>query len=48
MPFKDLLVVVDHGRNCAARIDVAARLALDFNAHLTGLLRRITPVFMSH
>ncbi len=49
MPFKDWLVVVDHGRHCAARIDVAARLALDFNAHLTALLRQTTvPVFMSH
>lgn len=37
MPFKDLLVVVDHGRSCATRIDVAAGLARDFGAHLTGL-----------
>ena len=37
MPLKDLLVVVDHGRSCPARIDLAARLARDFAAHLTGL-----------
>jgi nucleotide-binding universal stress UspA family protein len=37
MPFKDLLVMVDHGRSCAARIDLAAHLARDFGAHLTGL-----------
>ena len=37
MPFKDLLVVVDHGRNCAARIDLGVQLARDFGAHLTGL-----------
>ena len=47
MPFTDLLVVVDHGRTCAARI-AAARLARDFDARLMGLLRRITvPVCMS-
>ncbi len=47
MPFKDLLVVVDHGRTCAARI-AAARLARDFDAQLMGLLRQITvPVFVS-
>jgi len=37
MSLKDLLVVVDHGRNCGRRIDLAARLARDFEAHLTGL-----------
>jgi nucleotide-binding universal stress UspA family protein len=37
MPLKDLLVVVDHGRSCPVRIDLAARLAQDFGAHLTGL-----------
>jgi len=48
MPFKDWLVVVDHGRHCAARIDVAARPARDFDGHPTGLLRQITvPVFVS-
>ena len=49
MPFTDLLVVVDHGRTCAARIAAAAaRLARDFDARLMGLLRRITvPVCVS-
>src|SRR5262245_64418262 len=37
MSLKDLLVVVDHARNCGRRIDLAARLARDFEAHLTGL-----------
>ena len=37
MSFKDLLVVVDHARNCGRRIDLAARIARDFEAHLTGL-----------
>jgi nucleotide-binding universal stress UspA family protein len=37
MAFKDLLVLVDHGRNGRERIDLAARLARDFGAHLTGL-----------
>jgi len=48
MPFADVLVVVEPGRNCAARIDVAARPARDFDGHPTGLLRQITvPVFAS-
>jgi len=48
MPFEDVLVVVEHGRNCAARIDVAARPGRDFDGHPTGLLRQITvPVFVS-
>ena len=48
MPFTDLLVVVDDGRTCAARIAAAARLARDSDARLMGLLRRITvPVCVS-
>ncbi len=43
MPFKDLLVVVDHGRSCPGRIDLAARLARDFDAHLTGLYVSAAP-----
>jgi nucleotide-binding universal stress UspA family protein len=43
MSLKDLLVVVDHGRNCGRRIDVAARLARDFEAHLTGLYVTTAP-----
>ena len=37
MSFKDLLVVVDDSSNAGERIDVAARLATAFGAHLTGL-----------
>ncbi len=37
MSFKDLLVVVDDAANAAERVDVAARLASAFGAHLTGL-----------
>ncbi|WP_029010953.1 universal stress protein [Azospirillum halopraeferens] len=37
MALKDLLVVVDDTPAAAARIDVAARLAADNDAHLTGL-----------
>jgi nucleotide-binding universal stress UspA family protein len=43
MSFKDLLVVVDHARNCGRRIDLAARLARDFEAHLTGLYVTTVP-----
>jgi nucleotide-binding universal stress UspA family protein len=35
--FKDVLVVLDTAKNCAARIDVATGLAGRFGAHLTGL-----------
>ncbi len=37
MAFKDLLVLVDHGRSCRARVDLAARLARELDAHLAGL-----------
>ncbi len=37
MSFKDLLVFVDDSANAAERVDVAARLASAFGAHLTGL-----------
>jgi nucleotide-binding universal stress UspA family protein len=37
MLFKDLLIVTDLGRSAGPRIDLAARLANDFEAHLTGL-----------
>jgi nucleotide-binding universal stress UspA family protein len=43
MPFKDLLVVMDHGRNCPARVDLAVQLARDFDAHLTGLYVSAAP-----
>ena len=34
---KDLLVVLDTGRSCGTRLDVATGLATRFGAHLTGL-----------
>jgi nucleotide-binding universal stress UspA family protein len=34
---KDLLVVLDTGKSCAARIDVATHLGGRFGAHVTGL-----------
>jgi nucleotide-binding universal stress UspA family protein len=37
MSYKSLLVHLDNDRRCADRIDIAARLALDFDARLTGL-----------
>jgi nucleotide-binding universal stress UspA family protein len=37
MSFRDLLVLVDQGRNGRERVDLAARIARDFEAHLTGL-----------
>src|SRR5262245_22699300 len=43
MSLKDLLVFVDHGRNCPARIDLAAWLAREFGAHLTGLYVNTIP-----
>lgn len=35
--FKDLLVVVDHSKGCATRLEVAVHLAQACGAHLTGL-----------
>lgn len=37
MSYKSMLVHLDNDRRCAERIDIAARLALDFDARLTGL-----------
>ncbi|HVK54803.1 MAG TPA: universal stress protein [Burkholderiales bacterium] len=37
MSYKTILVHVDNSKQCAARIDLAARLADEFEAHLTGL-----------
>jgi len=37
MSFKDLLVQVDDTKPCGARLDLAARLARDFGAHLVGV-----------
>lgn len=43
MPFKDILVIVDNSKACAARLDVAIKLAQDHDAHLTGLFVRSIP-----
>lgn len=37
MPYKTILVHVDNGKRCAARLDIACRLARLSDAHLTGL-----------
>jgi len=37
MSYKSMLVHLDDDRRCGERIDIAARLALDFDARLTGL-----------
>ncbi len=37
MSYKSMLVHLDDDRRCGARIDMAAQLALSFDAHLTGL-----------
>lgn len=37
MSYKSMVVHLDNDGRCALRIDIAARLALDFDAHLTGL-----------
>ncbi|GEO81398.1 universal stress protein [Pararhodospirillum oryzae] len=43
MSFKDILVHIDKSGHCPARLDLAARLAADHGAHLTGLGLRIVP-----
>jgi nucleotide-binding universal stress UspA family protein len=35
--YRSILVHLDHSKHCPARIDLACRLALDFDAHLIGL-----------
>ena len=37
MPLKDLLVIVDNDPTCASRVDLALALAVEHEAHLTGL-----------
>jgi len=37
MSYKSILVHLDQSERCAQRIDLAAKLALDFDAHLIGL-----------
>lgn len=46
MSFKDILVHVDSSKHCKTRVQVAAALARDFGAHLTGLYA-MTPVNVS-
>lgn len=43
MPLKDILVHVDGGSHCAARLDAAIALAAAHDAHLTGLYVRSDP-----
>jgi nucleotide-binding universal stress UspA family protein len=40
MPLRDLVVHIDHGRDCAARLDAAVALAARHEAHLTGVFVR--------
>jgi nucleotide-binding universal stress UspA family protein len=37
MAYKTILVHLDRGKHVSTRVEVAAKLALDFQAHLTGL-----------
>ena len=48
MPLKDLLVYVGTDPACAARVDLAARLAAYHDAHLTGLHVWACPAFPSY
>lgn len=43
MSFKDILVIIDNTKACAARLDVAIALAQEHGAHLTGLFVRTVP-----
>src|SRR5512135_544446 len=43
MSYKSILVHVDESERCKTRVDLAARLALDFDAHLTGLASAWVP-----
>ena len=50
MSYRDLLVHVDDTKACAARIDVAIRMAAAYDAHLTGLYvieEALTPAYVS-
>ena len=37
MPYRSLLVHLDDQEGCAARVNLAARLAMQWDAHLVGL-----------
>jgi len=43
MAFKDILVIMDNSKACAARLDVAVNLAREHDGHLIGLFVRTTP-----
>lgn len=43
MSFKDILVIVDNTKSCAARLDVAVQMAHEHGAHLTALFVRTVP-----
>ena len=43
VPFKDILVHMDDGAACAARLEAAIGLAVDYGAHLIGIYV-ITPI----
>jgi nucleotide-binding universal stress UspA family protein len=43
MPLKDILVIVDNGNSCKARVQLAATLAEQHGAHLIGLFVRNQP-----
>lgn len=48
MSYKSVLVHLDDDRHCDARIDIASRLALDFDAHLAGLYVMSQPELPSY
>jgi len=48
MAIKNLLVVVDHSEQSAARVDAAILLAVTHDAHLTGLFVAAPPVLPSY
>jgi len=48
MSYKSMVVNLDNDRRCAARVDIAARLALQFEAHLTGLFLMRQPEIPSY
>ena len=48
MAIKNLLVVVDHSEQSAARVDAAILLAVTHDAHLTGLFVAALPVLPSY
>src|SRR5262245_54022898 len=37
MTYKTVLVHIDNGKRCVVRLDIALRLAKEFDAHLVGL-----------